>query len=291
MGKFAYLKRSLTSRLDKRRMRCPNCGAASGTIIDTKYFITDLRRCEICFLQYRTPTDDPNLNSHYYDTEYTQGMTTAIPSEENLRILKGSGFKNTDRDFSYYLSVLHKLGLRSNDKLFDFGCSWGYGSYQFALAGFDVRSFEIAARRRSFASDHLGVQVVSDMDVFSERNAQQFDCFFSAHVLEHVPSPSRIFGYAHSLLKLGGLFVAFVPNGSQEHRNVSKQWSYLWGEVHPNFLDDEFFDKSFDLVPRSIGSSPITNAFVSDRAELNRLGCLDGDELFFVARKTRQSWS
>jgi len=290
MSKITYLKRALVSLSDPDRMRCPNCGAEPGQIIDSKYFITKLRRCFNCQLQYRTPTDQPDLNSRYYDTEYAQGMTTNAPTEDKLRELKASGFKYTEKDFTYYIEVLLQLGLRPRDKLFDFGCSWGYGSYQFSVAGFDVQSFEIAENRRRYASEKLGVQVVADIDRYTEAQPQKYDCFFSSHVLEHVPSPARVFDIAHKLLRPGGLFVAFVPNGSQEHRNSSKTWSKLWGEVHPNFLDERFFDEKFSLAPRSIASSPVENAFLLDRVGLHRLNDLRGSELFFVARKTDTSW-
>jgi Transposase domain (DUF772) len=35
-----------------------------------------------------------------------------------------------------------------------------------------------------------------------------------------------------------GLFIAFVPNGSEAFKRTSPDWTHLWGEVHPNFIDD-----------------------------------------------------
>ena len=41
--------------------------------------------------------------------------------------------------------------------LFDFGCSWwGYGSYQFSRAGYDVQSYEIAEDRRNYGIAETG---------------------------------------------------------------------------------------------------------------------------------------
>jgi hypothetical protein len=117
-----------------------------------------------------------------------------------------------------------------------------------------------------------------------------FDCFFSAHVLEHVPSPAQSFNYAMLLLKRDGLFVSFTPNGSENYRAVYAAWSKIWGEVHPNFIDDKFLDISFRLSPRTIGSSPVSYASLPEKAELTLLDQLRRGELFFAARKTGDTW-
>ena len=129
------------------------------------------------------------------------------------------------------------------------------------------------------------------MDLVQTEFAGRFDCFFSAHVIEHVPSTMQTFNFAMRLLKFGGLFVSFTPNGSNAHRSVSRSWSKLWGEVHPSFIDDIFRDESFRRAPRSVGSSPVMNASVPKEPRLKRLDKLDGGELFFVAQKIGDAWS
>jgi hypothetical protein len=111
-----------------------------------------------------------------------------------------------------------------------------------------------------------------------------------AHVLEHVPSPAQSFKYAKRLLKRGGVLISFTPNGSDSHRTASPDWSKLWGEVHPNFVDDVFLDTSFKRSPRAVGSSPVTNASLPAQVQLKRLNELDGPELFFAARKNGDTW-
>jgi hypothetical protein len=45
-----------------------------------------------------------------------------------------------------------------------------------------------------------------------------------------------------SILKPGGLFIAFTPNGSAQFRHENERvWSQLWGMVHPNVLDDRYY--------------------------------------------------
>ena len=135
------------------------------------------------------------------------------PSDAALAELKQSKFSGTEKCYSYYIGVLIQLGMKPGCSIFDYGCSWDYGSYQLSQAGFEVMSFEVAPTRRRYAHEKLGVRTVDDMDLAATDRPDQFDCFFSAHVLEHVPSPAKSFNYAMRLLKRDGLFVSFTPNG------------------------------------------------------------------------------
>ena len=69
---------------------------------------------------------------------------------------------------------------------------------------------------------------------------------FSCHVLEHVPSPQIAFDLAKSVLKPGGLFVAFTPNGSDASRvSYPDNYNHSWGRLHPLYLNAEFYQQHF----------------------------------------------
>lgn len=292
MAKISYLTRILASQFSKVQFMCPNCGAdAPRNSLDRKYVFTQLRRCSNCKMMFRTPTDDAAENASFYESEYRQGFTTELPSDQSLSELKRTNFAGTEKDYSYYIAVLAKLGLGPGSLIFDYGCSWGYGSYQLRRAGYDVVSFEVAPSRKCFAREKLDIPMVDDMNSAVGKFAGAFDCFFSAHVLEHVPSPAVSFSYALKLLKPNGLFVSFTPNGSAAHRARSPMWSKLWGEVHPNFIDDVFLDHSFMSSPRTLSSSPVLDVMLPAKGVLERLNDLQGDELFFVAQKTGERWN
>lgn len=290
MTKIAYLFRSVAGQFAPDRLRCPNCGCNPSKIVDRKFLVTQLRRCENCQLMFRTPTADPADHADFYERVYEQGFTTRMPSDESLEAMKRSGFFGSEKDYSYYIGILADLGLRPGARLFDFGCSWGYGSFQLSQAGYDVMAYEVGRSRSRYASEKLSVRTVDDMDQAGSELSGQFDCFFSAHVIEHVPAPARAFALASQLLADGGLFVSFTPNGSSRHRAVSRNWRKLWGEAHPNFIDDKFLDFSFRRSPRSVGSSPVANVAVPQEPGLRQLDELEGSELFFVARKIGSAW-
>jgi cyclopropane fatty-acyl-phospholipid synthase-like methyltransferase len=53
--------------------------------------------------------------------------------------------------------VLRQLGMHYGASIFDYGCSWGYGSYPLAMEGLKVTSFEVAQSRSQYAIEKLAV--------------------------------------------------------------------------------------------------------------------------------------
>ncbi len=248
MSKVSYLVRSASQFAKPAAWRCPNCGSATSTEVDRKYIVTRLLRCAECSLMYRGPTDSEEFNRLFYNFHYQEGTAMICPSSSAIARLREENFAGDDRDFAGYIAFLERHGAKRGGRLFDFGCSWGYGSYQFARAGYDVQSYEIADDRRNYAIEHLGIRHIDDPFAIVEGHplAGSFDCFFSAHVLEHVPSPSKVIDLARRCLRDGGLFVAFTSNGNEGFRKCNPaSWHNMWGSVHPNFLDGQFYSHQF----------------------------------------------
>jgi 2-polyprenyl-3-methyl-5-hydroxy-6-metoxy-1,4-benzoquinol methylase len=257
MTKLSYLLRSTIRYPFGHASACPNCGSKSCAVMDRKYVVTTLLRCKDCCLMFRAPTDSEEFNRIFYNFHYQEGIAMICPTDQEIAALKTSNFAGSERDFAGYVSFLQRHGLASGARVLDFGCSWGYGSYQFANAGFDVYSYEIGVDRRNYAIDKLGVRHLDDPSLIVEGHPlySTFDCFFSAHVLEHVPSPSKVIEIAAKCLKPGGLFVAFTPNGNAGFRDHDPRgWRNMWGAVHPNYLDEVFYDHNFSRSKRHYGS-------------------------------------
>ena len=136
-------------------------------------------------------------------------------------------------------------------RLVDFGCSWGYGSWQLQQAGFTVFSHEISEPRSKYAQDNLGVNLIDLTNPPTE-----VDIFFSNHVLEHVPEPSKIISLARKILKKDGIFVCITPNGSDSYRDSDYDgWHCLWVKDHPNHISDTFYKNEFINNPYFISST------------------------------------
>jgi SAM-dependent methyltransferase len=282
--KIQYFWDSFRSTITGRGLECPSCANPGSDVVDRKYLVTCLLRCRNCKLLYRAPTTTDEQFRNYYQEEYSEGFTTDLPSAEQLEDMKKRKFAGTEKDYSKYIEVLRALGLGDGNVLLDFGSSWGYGSWQFSRAGFVVKSYELSIKRREFSSRHLGVNVCSATAELSG----PFDIFFSAHVLEHVPKISGILALAKRVIRPGGWFVAFTPNGSSVYRNADPRgWHRAWGFVHPLVLDEVFYQSFFREEEYLIDSSRYKigeiSSWASEQNE-SRVLRLDGGELLIAVR-------
>jgi 2-polyprenyl-3-methyl-5-hydroxy-6-metoxy-1,4-benzoquinol methylase len=282
--KSKYLWRSLGKHFSTARFECPNCGGKRAEIVDRKAFVTSLRRCLQCELLFRTPTTSETENAQYYQQEYDQGFTTQIPSESRLKELTATEFKGSDKDYSGYLMVLAALGLKPGQRILDFGCSWGYGAWQLQNAGYEVQAFEISKPRCNFARSTLGLNAVDDVKTLQG----PFDCFFSAHVLEHVPRIGEVIGLAQRTVGIGGLFVAFTPNGSEINRRRNPVgWHRRWGLVHPQLLDEHFVQRNVVTEPYLLASNPVAIEHLTAWDQKSSIQLpLEGDELLIVFKRS-----
>jgi SAM-dependent methyltransferase len=218
----------------------------------------------------------------FYEDDYDQGFTTTVPSAAQLGELLSNGFDGHEKSYRTYLDVLASLSVKHGARIFDYGCSWGYGSYQLRAAGYVVDSFDISKRRATYATEKLDIRIVQP----AEQEQASYDVFFSAHVIEHVPSVARLIELGRRLLRPGGLFVAFTPNGSAAFRHVApRNWHLCWGLVHPQLIDDEYIVAQ-KLEPSIVASSPYPlDEFSSLPVHRSYRGSLQGDELLFAFRR------
>jgi 2-polyprenyl-3-methyl-5-hydroxy-6-metoxy-1,4-benzoquinol methylase len=246
INKIRFFTTCVAHLTSSGRLLCPSCGTGAAEIISRKYGVTALRRCAQCALLFRTPTTNSAENASFYQESYSQGFTSDVPTELELKRLIACKFVGSVRDYTPYIKALTSLGIKSGDRILDFGCSWGYGSWQLREHGFNVTSVEISKLRCLYAREKLNLEAYDSMEQIP---SVSYDVFFSSHVMEHVPCVSSVFEYARAKLKKGGLFLAFTPNGSSQFRRLQpKAWQQLWGMVHPNFLDDIFYKKTFPNV-------------------------------------------
>jgi SAM-dependent methyltransferase len=188
------------------------------------------------------PKDEAPRSAAFYQEEYTQGFTTDCPSDTVLASLVASRFADSEKDFTPYVEVLRAAGLRAGDAILDFGCSWGYGSWQLREAGFYVYSYEISKPRARYAKDKLSCDIVESVEGLRGR----LKCVFSAHVIEHLPDPNLLWNIATTILEDGGLLVSFCPNGDPGLEGIygTLRYHQLWGKVHPLLITSNFLQKS-----------------------------------------------
>jgi hypothetical protein len=233
--KIRYLVSGLTGRMGTQPI-CPACQSKIGVLVDRKWFHS-LIECERCGLLHRFPVESVEFTASFYEAEYAApGLTTELPSPEELKELMEKEFKGSEKDYSYHAAVLDAVGVPTGGRLLDYGANWGYASWQFARRGFEVTSFEISKPRATYGAK-LGLKIHSDIS----QVGTGFDAVYSCHVLEHTLNPRDVLLRQLSLVKPGGLVVAHTPNGSVGYRKAAgREFSAIWGFVHPVLLTERF---------------------------------------------------
>ena len=209
MGRLSFALRLILNYGSDQR--CPFCNSAETKALERKQALLVLRKCSRCHLMYRWPKDTASRNWQFYQRAYKQsGITTDLPDEEEIMRLRATRFAGTDRDFVLHIAVLKALC--PAERVLDFGCSWGYGTFQLKQAGYDVLGFEISKPRADFGRHHLGVEIIDDLSALEMLPDAGFDAIYASHVLEHLTSLREPFALFSRLLKPGGVLFIMVPN-------------------------------------------------------------------------------
>lgn len=286
--KISYFKDQAFKYLIGKEDNCPNCKSKAFKRIDSKMIVSTLRECSSCHLYYRYPKDYPSVAHSFYQEDYEEGFTTTAPSDSELIRLMNESFQGHEKSYHHILDLIDRLGFKKGARVFDFGSSWGYGSWQFMRHGFEVRAFEISRPRAAFARDRMGIDCVSEMENIKPlANNEMFDLFFSNHVIEHVPCPADVVALAKRFTKPGGLFIAVTPNGSLDFRKIDPDaWHKSWGKVHPNLVNDIFWGHVFSENDFYVGSLTTDSQDLATWVQQGGkvLGNRSGSELYCIAR-------
>jgi 2-polyprenyl-3-methyl-5-hydroxy-6-metoxy-1,4-benzoquinol methylase len=284
MPQLSFLGRVLLNYgADKR---CPFCDSRKTQLASRKYFVLQLRRCTDCGLRFRWPKQTPEFSENYYQRTYNQGLTTELPDKEALDRYIASGFIGSPWDHSFTIGVLK--GLLPKGRVLDYGCSWGYVTYQLKLAGYEAVGFEISKPRAGEGRRALGVEIVDTLQKLDEMPSASFDGVYSSHVLEHLLSLKEVFAFFARVLKPNGIAMVMVPNcGGKLARELGTGWGPMINEKHTLSLDADFFQKNMPQFGFHVLtlSDPYEPSQV--KAALGQTGFLpaEGQELMVVARR------
>lgn len=269
---------------------CPFCESDQTELTQRKHLLLHLRSCRHCGLRFRWPKEIPEFNEKFYQNSYKEsGYTTDLPDSATLKRFVAENFADSPKDFSSQIAVLKEL--LPNGRVLDFGCSWGYGTYQLAHAGYDAFGFEISHPRAALGRDHLGVRIIDDLEALHGLAPQSVDGIFASHVLEHITSLHGIFELFAKILRPGGIAVIMVPNGgSRPARELGVGWPPLINEKHTLALDRNFFEKNMSPFGFQVTtlSDPYHAEEIRAAIQQNRRLGAEGEELMVIARRSME---
>lgn len=279
MARWQFLMKILWSYVEGTDKSCPYCLSLNTKRIGNKWFVLQLRRCEKCKLMFRYPKDSQQSNLSFYQRIYTEnGLTAELPDDSILASLLKTAFAGSDRDFSEKIRLVRSL--KPAGRVLDYGCSWGYGVWQFNHHGYEAVGFEISSPRAVYGREKLNVQILDSFSELDTLPENSFDIIFSNHVLEHLPSLKDVFRQFQHWLSEDGVLVIFVPNatGVEESQIFERKKSSAFGEKHTMALDHVFFEHNLPQEGFEV------HCFSTPPYALSR-SAVEGDELLVVGRK------
>jgi 2-polyprenyl-3-methyl-5-hydroxy-6-metoxy-1,4-benzoquinol methylase len=287
-SKLRYIRRILYHRWQGQPRVCPYCGPASAVkLVRRKKLLVEILQCRTCQLWFRWPADTAQEHDTYYQQEFAgDAPQILLPGSEELRALQSSNFSGSPLNINHKVRVLRAL--HPGGRVLDYGCSWGYGTYQLRQHGFDAVGFEISKPRAQYGRAKLGLNLIDSFDDLAILPQGSFDIIFSNHVVEHLPAIGPTFAALTRLLKVGGFIFHILPNFMGE-RARSGYWVKWIGEDHPVAPAMPFFDYA---IPRAGLTKPVFGSDPFDDRMADALNgrpgatlSTEGDELLVYAHK------
>lgn len=146
---------------------------------------------------------------------------------------------NYQEIYYHQLFSLPKKEIKMNGKkILDVGCNFGGQLKKYYLAGYEIYGLDLNAdaiddARKNLPNGNFKVSTVEDSKYFDN----YFDVIRSSHVLEHVYDVASFVKEVYRILKPGGKFLIYVPNGnSLEMKIFGKYSSQSWVPFHVNLF-------------------------------------------------------
>lgn len=291
MNNFSNKIHVLKSILTLQPKSCPYCESDSTIKIGSNSPLSHIRHCNSCSLIFRWPKQDATFNQKFYQKAYTKlhrSTATDLPNPRDISTKIESILRDGNRDFSHYICLMRELNLNS---VLDYGCSWGYGTYQFQEAGMDAYGYEISTPRMEFGIKNLNVRLYDDLKTLKSE-IPEFDVVFCSHVIEHFPNPRLALDDFRKLVKPNGWLMIAVPNcGGKLATKLKGNWGPFSSSMHPLSFTSEYFRRA--LPQHGFNSFSFFSEPYDVRDIIHNLSCEtsspspDGEELLVIARKSR----
>ena len=165
----------------------------------------DVTRCSACGLLFVNPPLGPAQIAQLYDSSYWD------PPGRGAR----EAHRRYHRLYRFGTAYGQQLArLAPTGRLLEIGCGLGFFLKGAAdHCGWKIEGIDPAEGMSEFAREKLGLRVTGARFEENEFPDQTFDFVRAKDVLEHVPAPIAFLSEVHRILRPGGRFELWLPNG------------------------------------------------------------------------------
>ena len=206
----------------------------------------DIHKCNNCDTHFIITTDDIKK---IYNTIYSRSNTAGY--ERYYRYATSiKTTKNPLRFLAYkepsYFPIYSFLRRKSQLKILEIGCSYGYLSYALHKSGFDVKALDIAEGAINFAKKNFGDFFYNlDIKEFLKQTDEKFDLIIATEVIEHLKDPNNFLRDCTKLLKKEGQIILTTPDKDFSKKDTF--WQTDLPPVHISWLGK----KSLEILAKN----------------------------------------
>jgi len=204
-------------------MNCVICGNKRSKLVCINYpgyvegTTFNIFSCDQCNSKFISPT---KLSDGIYELIYSSvsvnGMRTAYDTYYSYtRQIKLSmnPLKFLLRRDEIYAPVFKYVKDKSNLKILEVGCGYGYLTYALNYLKHETVGIDISATAIGFALKNFGNNFVcSDIESFAKKSKKKYDLIIALEVIEHLPNPLKFLQTCSRMLNKDGLIILTTPN-------------------------------------------------------------------------------
>jgi SAM-dependent methyltransferase len=218
---------------------CPACAATTEQLLRFRVNGCDVLQCKGCGVGRTEATAfdaAAYYTEDYFSGGHSDGYSDYVGAEPVLR-----------REFARSVDFIRRF--RTDGKLLELGCAYGFFLAEAAAQGFEVKGIELAAD----AVDHCrraGLDVLSGVaDEASLRRIGRVDVIVLLDVIEHLPDPRQTLALCYEHLNPGGIIVITTGDfGSAAARFAGAKWRLMTPPQHLWFFTQASMQRMAEML-------------------------------------------
>lgn len=263
--------------------KCVICGNANVNIIFYNFpgyvegTFFDIFSCNNCDSQFINADDSvKSIYNIIYSFRNTPGYERYYKYAQAVKNLK-EPLKYLAYNESTYYPVYEFVKNRSNLKILEIGCGYGYLSYSLKQMGFNIKAIDIAESAISFAKKNYGdYYIQADIKDYLISTKEKYDLIISTEVIEHLNDPNGFLEDCKKLLNNRGTILLTTPDKDFYPQNSI--WKTDLPPVHISWIGRKGFNFFAERHSLAIEYQDFSNYYSSNENKIIK---------FFLSRRKK----